>query len=377
MKIKQHELNLLIILGVLLVVFCSYFFGFRNLMAKNDEVSAEVAKLEEKYKNLKNMKAKSEGFKNDTADYNEEIEKMYDSFDSGASQEYTIKFLEGIEGNTLTTWVKSASLLQPEQIFAFGNIVSSNPTTSGNLVYQSSNVGYAMKTTVSFEASYADFKRTLDYLLHDCNKVTVESISVTYNAEEDLISGSFVLTQFSIVGPDREFGEVHIQNELFGTENIFQSSIFDSEVEGEENGNDILSDYDLFLSLQSFETDSPALKLGFKTDTSKTIINEDNNVKDVTIKVTGEAGNYRVSYKVGNVTYPVDNFEDGAEFVPGVKLSLLVNSGNRTSTSDVSGANVSIINESDMTFYIKVINEAEGDPRFKVVDKQGDVVIFQ
>ena len=77
MKLTQSELNLLIILGVVLVVFCSYFFGFRNLMAKNDIVTDEVAKLEEKYKNLKNMKQKIDDVKNDTVDYNSEIDKMY------------------------------------------------------------------------------------------------------------------------------------------------------------------------------------------------------------------------------------------------------------------------------------------------------------
>ena len=377
MKLKQSELNLLIILGVVLVVFCSYFFGFRNLMAKNDIVTDEVAKLEEKYKNLKNMKQKIDDFKNDTVDYNSEIDKMYSSFDKGASQEYTIKFLEAIEDNVPTAWIRSASLSQPEQIFTFGNVTSSNPTMMGQVVYQSSNVGYAMKSTISFEANYADFKEMLKYLLDNPSKCTVESLSVSYSAEEDLVSGSFVLTQFSIVGPDREFGEVHIQNELFGTENLFQSSIFDSEVEGEENGNDIISDHDLRLSLQSAETDAPALSLGFKTDKSKTITNEDNDVKDVTIKITGEADNYRISYKVGNVTYPVTGYDEGAEFVPGTKLSLLVNSGSRTSSNDVSGANVTVINETDMTLYIKVINEAEGDPRFKIVDKQGDIVVFQ
>lgn len=182
MKLKQSELNLLIILGVVLVVFCSYFFGFRNLMAKNDIVTDEVAKLEEKYKNLKNMKQKIDDFKNDTVDYNSEIDKMYSSFDKGASQEYTIKFLEAIEDNVPTAWIRSASLSQPEQIFTFGNVTSSNPTMMGQVVYQSSNVGYAMKSTISFEANYADFKEMLKYLLDNPSKCTVESLSVSYSA---------------------------------------------------------------------------------------------------------------------------------------------------------------------------------------------------
>lgn len=377
MKLGHREKNLLIFLIIGLVVFCSYFFGFRNLMAKNETLSAEVAKLEEKRNNLNNMKSKVDGYIKDTEDYNEKIEEMYDMFDSGASQEYTVKFLQAIEEKTVTSWIKSGTLSQPEQIYAFGNITSSNPTTLGAQVYQNSNIGYAMKTTVSFEASYEDFKTVVSYILHNNFKCTLESLSVSYNAEDDLVSGSFTLTQFSIVGADREWGGAHIDNDFFGTENIFQSSIFDPEVQGEENGNDILSDYDLFLSLQSFETDSPALKLGFKSDASKTIINEDNDVKDVTIKFTGEEGNYKVSYKVGNVTYPTTDYAEGAEFMPGVKLSLLINSGNRTSVNDVSGANVILINESDMTLFIKVINDDEGDPRFNVVDKQGDIIIFQ
>lgn len=376
MKLGQREKNLLIIVGIVLVVFLAYFFGFRNLMTKNDAVADEVKKLTDRHNALKSMKAKVDDYVDDTKEFNEEIEKMYNSFDSGASQEYTIKFLEGIEEQT-DSWVISASLAQPEQVFTFGNVKSSNPTTLGEVVYQSTDVGYAVKSTLSFGASYADFKDVLSYILHNSYKCTLESLSVSYNAEEDVVSGSFVLTQFSIVGADREFGGTYINNEFFGTENIFQSSIFDSEVEGEENGNDILADYDVYLSLQSYETDSPALKMGFKTDASKTIINEDNDVKDVTLKITGEAGDYRISYKVGNVTYPVNDYAEGADFTPGVKLSLLVNCSSRTSVNDVSGANVSIINESDMTLNIKVINDDEGDPRFKIVDKQGDIIIFQ
>ena len=377
MKIQQREINLLIIVGVILVVFCSYFFGFKNLMAKNDQVSAEVAKLEDKYNNLKTLKSKVEGYKKDTADYNAAIEEMYDSFDSGVSQEYTLKFLETIENNAMSVWVKNATLSQPEQIFTFGDIRSSNPTMLGQKVYDSSNVGYAVKSTVNFEASYDDFKETMDFLLNNQSKCTVESISVSYNGEEDVVSGSFVLTQYAIVGPDREFDGAHVTNKYYGTDNIFQSPIFDPEIDGEENGNDILSDYDLYLSLQSYESDAPALKLGFKTDASKTIVDEDNKVKDVTIKITGTEGNYRVSYKVGTTQYPEKNFAEGAEFVPGVKLSLLVNSSGRTSVNDLSGANVAIVNESDMTLHIKLINEDEDSPRFKIVDKQGDIVIYQ
>lgn len=376
MKLGQREKNLLIIVGVIIVVFCSYFFGFRNIMAKNESVLQEVKTLTDRRNALKGMQAKVDDYIKDTEDYNKKIDDMYKKFDTGASQEYTIKFLEGIENST-NAWISNASLQQPEQIYTFGTITSSNPTTLGSIVYESDNVGYAVKSTLSFKTSYSGFKSTLDYILHNNYKCTLESLSVSYNAEEDIVSGSFVITQFAITGTGREFGPVYTDNPLFGTDNIFSSSIFDPEVLDEENGNDIYADYDIFLSLQSYESDAPALKMGFKTDSSKTIVNEDNDVQNVTLTITGEEGNYKVSYKVGNVTYPTENYSEGAEFVPGVKLSLLVNCSGRTSTNDVSGANMTIINDSDMTLHVKVINDDENDPRFKINDKQGDIVIYQ
>lgn len=376
MKLGQREKNLLIIVGVVLVVFLCYFFGFRNLMARNDEVSAEVQKLTERYNTLESMKAKLDDYVADKKAYDEYIKDFYTRFDTGASQEYTIKFLEGVENET-DAWVKTATITQPEQIFTFGSITSSNPTTSGALVYQSDYVGYSVSSTISFESNYEDFKHFLEYIVHNKYKCTLESLSVSYSAEEDLVSGSCVVTQFSIAGSDREFGPTHTTNPFFGTENIFSSSIFDPETMDEADGSDILSDYDVYLSLQSHETDVPALKMGFKTDSTKTIINEENDVKKVTLKVTGQEGDYKISYKVGNVTYPVDNYAEGAEFVPGVKLSLLVNCSNRTSINDESGAEVTLINESDMTLFVKVINDDESAPRFKVDDKRGDIVIYQ
>lgn len=376
MKLKQREINILIILGVCLVVFLSYFLGFRNLMAKNTAVSEEVATLKKKYDKLLDNKARVEDYKNDIEDYNDKVEEMYEKFDSGACQEYTIKFLEGIENGT-KSWIKSGNVSQPEQIYTFGNISSSNPISQGATVYKSDDIGYKVETTLNFEASYADFKDMLNYVLHNKYKCTLESLSVTYNGADDIVSGSFILSQFAIAGPDREFGPVYTTNPFFGTENIFQSSTFNPTLMGEENGNDIMADYDVYLSLQSYETDAAPLKMGFKNDATKTIVNEDNDVKDVTIKITGKDGEYKIAYKVGNVTYPTTNYNEGADFMPGVKLSMLINSSQRTSVNDLSGANVTVINESDKTLHIKVINEDESLPRFKIDDKQGDVVIYQ
>ncbi len=376
MKLKQRDINTLIIIGILLVVFLSYFVGFRNLMDKNNAVSDEVAALKQKYDKLVDNKARVDDYEKEIDSYNEQIEELYAEFDSGACQEYTIKFLEGTENGT-NSWIKTATIKQPEQIYTFGNITSSNPISYGEVVYETDYIGYKVETTLAFETSYSSFKNLIDYIIHNQYKCTLESLSVSYNSADDIVSGSFVLSQFAIDGDDREFGQVYTSNQIFGTENIFSSSVFNPTVVGEENGSDIMSDYDLFLSLQSYETDSAALKMGFKTDSTKTITNEDNDVKDVTVKITGEEGDYRISYKVGNVTYPTTNYNEGAEFVPGVKLSMLINSSQRTSVNDVSGANVTIINESDKTLYIKVINEDESMPRFKIEDKQGDVVIYQ
>lgn len=377
-KLKQSEKSIIYILIMIVVVFCAWFFGYRNIDNMYKKVNDEVQVLIDKNTSLKNMAANANNFAKQTVEFDTKTEELFKIYDSGFSQEYTVKFLEGIENQT-NTWIKSATLKESAKIFTFGNILSSNPNNPGVKVYKTDMTGYSTTTTVNFQGNYEETKAMIDYILDNQYKCTLENFNVSYNVESDMVTGSFVIGQYAIVSNDREFEGPHINNGNFGTDNIFSSSIFSPSGDQNSNGSNIMSDYDIFIQMNGYGSDVGAFRMGMKDDAIGTTVisSEENKPVDVTIRVTGKAGDYKISYKVGNVTYPVDGYSNGVSFNPGNLLSIFVASSQRGDLNDKSGANVTLINDSDMTLEVKVVAEDSNDPRFKIKHKSGDIIVYE
>lgn len=389
MKLKDRDKNLLIILGMALLIFLAYFVGYRNITAKRVKVDAEVEKLVLELANLKSLEASKDTFISDTTKYTSDRAALLGEFDNGYSQEYIIKVIEGIENEMEAVtednigWIKGVTFNEPQFAYEFGTITSTNPDREGQLVYTTDLEGYSTAVTLNFEAGYDEFKRMIEYINNyeyegKACKYKIEALSASYNSEAEVVTGSLGVVFYALTGEDRVFIGIDPANKMFGTTNIFHSDVFSPIISGQENGEGIVSDYDLYLTLQSYESDVPTLTLGIKGDqTGKSeIVEESNTVKDVEIRVMGTDGEYKVAYKVDNKSYPVDSYTDGKSLIVGEMLSILVVSSDRTSIDDESAANVVIYNETDKKLEIKVINEDETNPRFNVKHKEGDVVIY-
>lgn len=377
-KLKQSEKNMLYILAMALIIVLAYFLGYRNISDKKDQVKKEVDSLKLTYNNLVDLSARAEGFKKDTVQFNADIETLYAKYDTGSSQEYTIKFLESIEKQT-TVWIKNGALPESARIFTFGNIKSSNPANPGVLVYTSDNIGVNTTSNITFEGSYENTKEMIKFILENEYKCVLESFSVSYNADEDLVTGSFSVSQYSIEGSDREFGGADIGNEAFGTDNIFSSGVFNPNDDDITNGENIRNDHDIYMVLSSAESDVGAFEIGLQNDSvgSTKIKATENKVQDVTIHITGTNNQYKISYKVGNKTYPASNYTAGKDFNPGNMLSMLVVATDKDGANDKAGANVTLINDTDMTLYIKVSNDDPVNPRFTIKHKSGDIKVYE
>lgn len=378
MKLKERDKNLLLIVACVIIIACAWFFGFNNITAKTEEIRTEADKLEIELANLRMLAAQKDKFLADTQTYLADTATRFDKYNTGYSQQYTIKFIEEIQKQT-DVWIKSASMTDTQPVFTFGQVTSSNPDRPGQLVHTSDKVGHSTSITMAYQGSYDQVKDMIDYINGYKYKCTIDSMTTSYNSDAMLVSGNIIITIYAITGADREFMKPSISNPFFGTDNIFDSPIFEAGSSENNNGEHILTDYDLYLSIQAANTDMEALEMALKDDVTgySKVVDEDNSSKDVTIRVTGKEGKYNISYKVGNVTFPVASYNDGEPIQAGNELSMLVLSSERISVDDLSAAEVSIINESDQIFYVKVINEDLSNPRFNVKYKSGEVIIYE
>ena len=378
LKISEKDKKLLLILLAFTILACAYYFGYKNLTDLTQKYDQETSILKKKQIDLAQKNSNREKYVADTKNDQNTYSIIFSNYSNGTSQDASLAFINKLEMIT-GSWIKSATLSDPSMIYTFGNVNSSNPSTSGTKVYSSDMQGYKTTLTLTYEAKYDQWKNLIKYVNNYYSKNSIDSVAMSYNAVTGLVSGTMTLSTYAITGSQRPFTAPKIDSPT-GTNNIFSSNVFDSNKADfiDENGEYILSDYDYFILLNSATSDVDSCIIGKKNDTSKeSIISENNNgTEGVTVRVAGSAGNYTIQYKLGNITYPATNYNNGISFTPGNTLDLLIMSSSRVSDADKNTIKLNIVNDSDMTLNVKVCNDDTKDPRVKYEGKTGSVNIY-
>lgn len=377
-SISERDKKLLMIVVAFALIIAAYFLGYQKLMDQTSEYEAEATALKAKHRDLMDKSNKQGMYQTDTAKYKDVTNAILAEYTTGLTQDASLMFIHGME-NATSAWIKSVTMTSPETIYSFGNVRSTNPSSAGNAVYSTDMKGIKSTYTMAYEASYSDWKELMTYINGYYSKNTIDSISMTYNSANDIVSGTMVMSAYAITGSNRVHTAPKIELPI-STVNIFNSSSFEA---GEfntanDNGEYILSNYDYFMMLNSSTADADAVIIGKKDDTTReSILSANNNApENVSIRFSGSNGNYSVAYKIGNATYPATDYEKGVNFDAGPSLDLLIMSSARLSSADKSGVNLTVINETDMTVNVKICNDDANSPRVSIV-KSGNVEIYK
>lgn len=378
LEITERDKKLLIILAAVLLVAGGYLFGFKNFIGMKEKYDQQTSEYKSKYRDLSTKNNNREQYEADMITYKNEYNSILASYESGVGQDDSLEFLAKVEQIT-GSWIKSTTFTDTSTIYTFGNATSSNPATSGNKVYATDMKGLKTTLTLSYEATYAQWKNLISYINNYYSKNSIEAISMAYNAVNGTVSGNITLSTYAITGNQRAFSTPKISLPT-GTDNIFSSNLFDgtSSVLAEDNGDSILSSYDFYVLLNSEKSDIDSCVIGEKDDVTKSsVISSDRNeTEDVMMRFSGKAGAYRVQYQIGSTQYPTTDYSSGVAFEPGSSLDLLIMSSPRLTESDYSGANIRLVNDSDQALNVKVVNDDATKTRVKITEQSGNINLY-
>lgn len=374
---SDRDKRLLLILLIVAIIGGS-FWVFKKTSEGNLEYENQVRELTQRHSDLVAKNATKNTYIKNTEENTALFNKVFADFNTSLSQEQTLLFLSAVEKNT-GVWLKQQSLDAVSQVYQFGRIGSSNPSNSGSTVYTTDNVGIVTNSNVSYECTYDQLKDVLTYLRENGKKVTINSMSYSYAPATDTVTGTMSLSFYAIQGSDRPAQEVDIKDVFVGTGNIFASDTFVSNGTEVTYKDKIVADYDVYVIVNKTGADKDAVICGQSGDTNNQTVASSNvgGIENVTIKITGREGDYKISYQVGTSQYPVENFEEGTPFICGESIDLLIISSERAGTEDTSEISLRIINESDLAVNGAVINDDPTVPRVKLDETQGAVTFYQ
>lgn len=374
---SDRDKKLLILLLIAAILGGSWWFSGK-IQDENETYKTELDALKVRYSDLETKNAHRATYQKDTETNTTLFNKVMSDFNTSLSQEQTLLFLNAIEKNT-GVWLKQMSLNNNSQIYTFGKIGSSNPSKSGSRVYDTDNIGITTTSNVSYECTYEKLKEVLTYIRDNGKKVTINNMSYAYSASNDMVSGTMSLSFFAIQGSERLPQDVDLRDVFVGTENIFNSETFTPNGGDTTYRDKIITDYDMYVVVNRTGADMDAVICGQSGDIgNQTVISSnDGGIENVTITITGREGDYRVSYEVGSKRYPMENYDQGAPFICGNSIELLIMSSARGINADSSEINLRVINESDMAVNAAIVNDDPNLSRVNVEEIKGAVTFYQ
>lgn len=414
---SDRDKKLLVYFGALIILAATYVFVGRPFLDKIDKLSEEKTQLEQELSQKRNAAANKEKYQQDIADAKVRISEIMDQFPEDNSDEKSIMFISHAEAdvpiwfNQVKFAEETKNMINGEETDsasdeetateeeavaanegenvegeqsgdAYESGVQTQNSFIADLMYRDTEIG------LSFETQYDGFKNLLAYIRDYEDRMVIKDLEIQYDALGDLVSGTMILSQYAILGPDRVLPDVETDVDAIGTNNVFVNtdhggSILDlladiaadfiNKIMGglsEEALDEFGTDY--FVKVNAVTDNTNGKTIGRADDISEStyVTSAANKKEDVTFKVTGSSGSYNVSYKVGKAehTDSISKASDG-------KLYIRVVSSARLGDDDESAVTLHVINESDIPVVVNFEGDDPDRPRIEMRERTGNVTV--
>ena len=418
---KDSEKALLLgLLGVALAV-ASFMLIAKPNWDETQSINTEIAKLQQRLNELNQREANREQYLADTEKYNAEFEEQLQRFPADMNQEITIMFLDGIKKNNDFS-LKSLEMGEKEQFYTLGQgggdaalgtaATTTTASTEATTAAASTEATTAAASTqaaattdtaaleegavagddaaykcfradfpIEYYGSYDSLKDVINYVDSYSDRMTINTLEVSYNADVDLYEGNLDLYCYSIESSERDERSIDLEEVEIGVDNIFDSyGVGGSESSGNElnkyNENDgaaIESNYDFYAMLNAASSDVSAKVVGQNGagKEASVISNSDNSVSTLSFDFYEKDGKNYCKYTLDNST----SYE--AEVTSAEDIKLLLQSSARKNNDDLVGVRVTIRNTTSIPVYVKVSGEDATSPRVAIAGTTGSVKVYK
>lgn len=223
MKLSNSEARLLFLLLALILIAVSYFLIFNKCVAKAKEVEALNEENQTKVEKLEMMVSRQAEVEAQTAEMRRTIEEIIAKYPSNVTTEKAIAIVQEVENN-VDVHVTSISFLMDNLL---GDIAANENTTEDGTVQtvaEDANIGYYAALSMNYEADYKEFKKMISYINGLKDRVTIPSISATFDNETGLLSGVITVHMYYLTNTGKDYVEPEISGIGKGTDKVFETS---------------------------------------------------------------------------------------------------------------------------------------------------------
>ena len=236
MEISARDKKLLVYLIAISIIAGSYFFVAKPLLDKQAKLNEEISELQQKVTHYTDIYNNMDNYESQIAEaqtkYNETCNKLF----GGLNQDNTIMMVKDLE-NATDVWIARLSFTEEDVVFGEEIADATAEGTEGAETAEGTEAavadggeaapvsmqGVRQDLNIDYAASYDNFKRFIEYIENHDERLFISSINATYSVDSGLVGGSMVLSQYAILGTDKEYKAPEINNVTLGTDTIFKT----------------------------------------------------------------------------------------------------------------------------------------------------------
>lgn len=263
MKVSKKDLCLLIALIGILVGVAGYYLIFAPTREKTEVIKAGNTVLEEQVNELARKGSLKEAYIEETERMNSEIEGIYQLFPVDVREEDAIML--AINQEMLSPMAVKSVNISPMNEKNFEEQATANASKNTTLeedvntaieggVGTTDEEGYetpevviaevgplnCRQCAITYQVAYDGLKKSINNIMNQSSRMTIDSISVSFDNTTGLIEGSTVVNMYCIPNQEgKEYVEPNMSSVVLGTNNVFgtkQNPFFASEETSAEEG---------------------------------------------------------------------------------------------------------------------------------------------
>ena len=375
LSLSKSNIKILLFIVAAAILGLTYLYVFKSNMSDAESIQSEVDSLQTRYDELMAKQKDRDMYVEKTAEYQEKIEERLAYFPATLDQEISVMFIKGLtkdQGN-LQFDVSSVGLGQPESFYSMGAVadasVDTTDTTDTTASDNSEYEGLTASLPIAYEGSYEGLKDFIDYIMNYKYRMNISSFDISYNAEDDIYSGSIALNAYCVTGGDREADKVDV-NVPEGVSNIFLggqgAATVTSSSHDTDEGASIAATHDILIGLNNANADSTEGII--VSSGSDKLSSTANDVEEIALSIKEEDGKKTAEVKLGDDSYSFELKEK--------ELTIYVESSKRVDVDDKNGVKLDVTNNTDVPVYVKVADDDASAPRFALGSKTGTVKVY-
>ncbi len=239
MKVKKSEIQLLIAVIGILIAVCTYFLVYTKYNDLSDTLENQNMTLSSQVSTLETLDQHKEEYIAATDKMRNYITSFENRYPADILPEDSIMMIKTLEDATRTTVASIAFGTDSEVVYAAAQTANATATedtaategtsdatqTSGPITTEAATYAdthmYEVPLSISIECTYNDFKGLVRYIYNLQERKSIHGVSIGYNAENGMLSGSMNLSSYYLQGTDKIYTQPNINGVGLGVDTIF------------------------------------------------------------------------------------------------------------------------------------------------------------